>query len=539
MKEKKKSFTAFLLSLLMVVCCGLLGTGVKAEATADTRPAPDLVKVTLHKKKFTAEPNQKKNTGLEMKDFGGDPVPGIEFKVYDVTKDYLDMLNDGKTPEEAAQVLQEDPGERYTKLENVPGTNDGNYLGAQTTGNGQNGTAGDAVFNLPAKNADGEDAVYLFVETPHKGISSAANLVLALPVQKGSLDREGNFVSTGEVNKDIHLYPKNVIPESSIKLIKTGTDCAYDADSNLLSIAGAEFIIKDSDGNFFKGDTDPSTNYMEFNGTQEEAEAHPITTIDKDALTISGLFDGDYTLIETKAPTGYAITSKSKSISFKIANGKLASGENGAVLAEDDFQDNGLPENGANFRVDCSKLSNTIVVQNRAIGRFQFQKVDAKTGKPIKGAEFEVAKYGSDNPEGKTQAYLYTKNTPSSKKDGSYDYIWSDQLTQENQGDYHKVTFTTTDNAPSELNNLKLGTFYLKETKAPDGYLMPKGADVYTPIEATKEGQDITVLSIKNTPKSWLPSTGGMGTIIFLAAGLAVAGCALIILKKMKERAEI
>jgi LPXTG-motif cell wall-anchored protein len=96
---------------------------------------------------------------------------------------------------------------------------------------------------------------------------------------------------------------------------------------------------------------------------------------------------------------------------------------------------------------------------------------------------------------------------------------------------------------------LEAGTYYLKETKAPDGYnLLPDVATVtvgtgdtapYSNGYKTLQGEDIeyyTVYSkiVENNKGVQLPSTGGMGTMMLITFGsvIAMAFAVLMITQK-------
>ncbi len=110
----------------------------------------------------------------------------------------------------------------------------------------------------------------------------------------------------------------------------------------------------------------------------------------------------------------------------------------------------------------------------------------------------------------------------------------------------HITEMTTGENGNLHLEGLDSGLYYLEETKAPDGYNRLKNP---VEIRIGTEGEinmdtmscgDITV-RIENKSGSEMPSTGGVGTVIFYVTGTALlilAGVMLAVKKKYDAKRE-
>ena len=110
--------------------------------------------------------------------------------------------------------------------------------------------------------------------------------------------------------------------------------------------------------------------------------------------------------------------------------------------------------------------------------------------------------------------------------EGSIYKVYSDSnLTNE------VATITTASDGYGESIGLASGTYYLKETKSPNGYKLNNDAIPVT-IDTTK---DYTNVSVADSKMGLLPSTGGMGTYIFIILGAVIIILAILFLYKKKK----
>lgn len=88
------------------------------------------------------------------------------------------------------------------------------------------------------------------------------------------------------------------------------------------------------------------------------------------------------------------------------------------------------------------------------------------------------------------------------------------------------ATLTSLDNGRIDIEGLKAGTYYLKETKAPDGYnLLKKIQKIEIGEDGSIKLNDVAItddVKVKNNSGIELPSTGGMGTTLIYLAGIVL-----------------
>ncbi|OUN16653.1 hypothetical protein B5G37_14490 [Pseudoflavonifractor sp. An85] len=136
--------------------------------------------------------------------------------------------------------------------------------------------------------------------------------------------------------------------------------------------------------------------------------------------------------------------------------------------------------------------------------------------------------------------------------------------------DAPSVALATDGSGQLKLQGLAYGTYYLKETKAPNGYALPGDVVTITITDSDKDGNlevttatgsmvvqeastfamgggepdpldNVFTFKLKNEkPDFTLPTTGGMGTVAFTIGGVILMACgaALVLFAVKKFKAE-
>ena len=136
-------------------------------------------------------------------------------------------------------------------------------------------------------------------------------------------------------------------------------------------------------------------------------------------------------------------------------------------------------------------------------GGKKFVKVGKTTGSAaLSGAEFKIFKAG-------TTQYLQA------------DWSWGSKADAR--------VFTSGADGKFEVTGLAYGDYFLEETKAPTGYNLRADVDFTV---ASGSYADASTATITNAPTLTLPSTGGMGTIVFTVIGSVLMLGAVKLYKK-------
>lgn len=288
-------------------------------------------------------------------------------------------------------------------------------------------------------------------------------------------DNNGNTFNYQVSSEDTDGYVSSIsnkTDESTITNTQYGLIIDKYASNSTNKLTGAEFIVKSADGK--------QSYTLKDNQLQQ-------------------LSPGDYTIQEIKNPIGYQLDSTVYPITLS-QDGKWSSSGQGVSATSPTANGNGYKDG---FSIATDKSTNTdknnVVrfVKNDALKKFDLtvNKVDKTTGNALKGAKFTLT-----DSAGKTSSYKETDPT---------------------------AMFT--------FENLSSGTYTLKETKAPDGYITSQDVTIVISEDGSVKitnnngawkstlqndaGNNQISLTVNNTNKTVFPSTGGSGNELYLIVG--------------------
>lgn len=164
----------------------------------------------------------------------------------------------------------------------------------------------------------------------------------------------------------------------------------------------------------------------------------------------------------------------------------------------------------------------------------------------LAGAHFKLYASTKDGNIDKNTVIKVTKDVENT--DGKYTYA-ADQSAADAIDEMVTVANKIEGNYNLHINGLAAGIYYLEETQAPDGYnklsapvkvTIKKTSDTeWTITKDNSETPEIDkIIDIQNSTGSLLPSTGGMGTIIFaVIAAILVLGVAVSFIRDKRKNA--
>lgn len=246
--------------------------------------------------------------------------------------------------------------------------------------------------------------------------------------------------------------------------------------------------------------------------------------IGNDAKSFASMAPGYYSLEETKVPTGY----KKDDTVFKFqidSAGKLLDANGKEITA------NSKPTTDGFYLTSDNKI---VLIKYNELRDFDFSilKKNSQSNKPLADTEFSLATKEDSN------TILATLKT---NDEGTGQFL-------DASGNHYGV---------------RPGTYVIKETKAPEGFVLLEGTFEVTinadgtvgdvtydgkdldkdaiKVNLKDEDNNVIELTVANTPKGQLPATGGSGiqTFIIVALALVTAAGALTICYFYRNRKEL
>ncbi|MFM2691030.1 SpaH/EbpB family LPXTG-anchored major pilin [Lactococcus lactis] len=461
--------------------------------------------ITINKRIFDEgkTPANKQNTGDVMSDFGGQPLNGSEFTVYNVSDQYYSLIKGSDQNTAIAKIQQDAASVAPTYATKVDAK--------ITAGQGQ------ATFaNLPLTDSNGKYIVYLFVETKTPNnvtiTKRAVPMVVAMPIYK----LDAKLEPTNDINKDIQLYPKNETAKDTKEFSNLG-------QFNQVTVNDTTFAnVTTGDTLNYKltvnipaniGDSNAVTSYK-INDKPSAGLALVAGTVKVGSL----VKDTDYTITEHDG--GFTVDLKLDSAAVKaLAGQKLQLAYNMTLTATVD--PDALQSNKASVQINNDTEQQITPPTPVGTGGYKFTKKDAQTGKVLQNAKFVVTN--------KDQSKFATFTT-NAKGDNVFTK-WVDTKDA-------ATKVVSDDNGSIRVIGLLNGDYVLNETDTPSAnYVLLKDGTITFTVEHGKYGA--SNLEVKNTPKGLLPSTGGAGIYAFIIIGAAMMIGAYIWFKKSRQQAEV
>lgn len=161
-----------------------------------------------------------------------------------------------------------------------------------------------------------------------------------------------------------------------------------------------------------------------------------------------------------------------------------------------------------------------------------------------------VLKYTEENGVRKTlanaQFNLYKDSVDNEANKLKFTYDSTNEYYRYTKGESGNDTMTSNGTKAFTITGLEAGTYYLKETKAPNGY-NALTSPIKIEIKQKDDGKqqilmndrEVTTVEVLNNKGSLLPSTGGMGTtLIYLIGAALVLGSGIVLANKKRAKAK-
>lgn len=528
---KIKHLLASALLILPLALSGITGTASAVQAADGDGNAH----IALHKVSFdkgslpdgfdTDSVFNNDGAAVDVTSKGGTLLNGVQFTAYDITGGY--EATNGST-DERKKTVQAD-ADTFAK--------NGTKVGDPVTTSGEGDAAGTANFTLPEKSSvkatDGKYAVYLIKETKSETDSTnpsvtvtkvATPIVLVMPLD-----------NMGTADSPLNIYPKNQTETTFTKDLQDSSKTHLDATGNNAALG--------------LGDTASYVVTAVVPSDIANLDAYKITdtpdaglNIDSSTVKISDPSNADFdfsiatvagTPATTNAGAGFTIEFSKDDFAEKLATIKgdhlqitYTATINTLLIPGDKFLNNKVQLN--------NEPNTTTSTHGITTGGAQFIKEDANnTKKKLAGAQFIVT--NADHTQ-------YLIKTGTEKTDLKYD--WKDMPSDYTPGDTPSdtefadaVILTSNSDGRFAITGLDYGKYNLAEIGAPDGYALKQDYQSFD-VSETSYNTD-KAITIDDAPKGLLPSTGGMGIYIVIAAGLALVALGFAFLRRGKHHEEV
>lgn len=365
--------------------------------------------------------------------------------------------------------------------------------------------------------------LYLFVETKAPAGVAAAHAPFILSVPMTSADETGWVY-------DITVEPKNDLVDTPVP-VKSVEGTTKDKDRDTASVGDVlTYTLK--------------TNIVDAFGTLDKLVLYDNMS---KGLTLqkkvdNAYVDADLNAVETDKASIFTVTGTKKDgsevdLTTDAISVTATTTETGTKLSITFKNPNTIKENYASVSVSYpAKLNKDAAIYDPNTNQVT---MDYGTETGIKGNKINVYTYG----------YALEKvNKKNEKLSGAEFRIFSSEddaknrknpLTFLSEKEKGELVSTATSGADGivKFYGLEPGTYWIAETKAPDGYNLLKDP---VQIEVTRvtgvltEGQ--ADIQIVNTKGFELPTTGGAGTIVFTLGGIIVMILAVAIYLKSRKK---
>lgn len=334
------------------------------------------------------------------------------------------------------------------------------------------------------------------------------------------------FVSTNSgalcnlttTNPDVTIHDKNDAPEIGKKIVNG------DDDVDALNVQ-----VGDTVNYKITGNVPDMTGYSSYTYTVKDTMSPGLTFVEDSATVKIGDADGTVTTttntVEGKTEVTFVIGIFGKGYAYNapIVLTYRAIINDDAVGATDPVTNKAqlIYSNDPSDPIKTGKTPETPEVEVYT-SRIVIDKYNGANQAKLENAQFVLL-----NGEGAdAKYYKYTAATAETEAKVE----WVDTEAE-------ATTFVTDANGAANINGLKDGTYYLKETVAPTGFNRLDGFVAVT-IDGTKTDGVRTLsytASVENNAGSMLPSTGGIGTTIFYAVGIILMAGAVFFVVRRKR----